>query len=79
MILRKVKKYCNISANNDEEIGILIADALSKVKERMVFLLLKESKGMETYTSSSVKVWNLIKGFISPYFCNQKDKQGMCS
>ena len=58
---------------NDEEIGTLIADALSKVKKDGI-LTVEESKGMDTY-SEVVEGMQLDKGFISPYFCNQKDKQ----
>ena len=69
----KIKNIATISANNDEEIGILIADALSKVKKDGI-LTVEESKGMETY-SEVVEGMQLDKGFISPYFCNAKDKQ----
>lgn len=69
----KVKNIATISANNDEEIGTLIADALFKVKKDGI-LTVEESKGMETY-SEVVEGMELDKGFISPYFCNGKDKQ----
>lgn len=69
----KVKNIAAISANNDEEIGIIIADALSKVKKDGI-LTVEESKSMETYTQVQSGM-ELDKGFISPYFCNQKDKQ----
>ena len=62
----KVKNIATISANNDEEIGTLIADALSKVKKDGI-LTVEESKGMDTY-SEVVEGMQLDKGFISPYF-----------
>ena len=69
----KIKNIAAISANNDEEIGMIIADALSKVKKDGI-LTVEESKSMETYTQVQSGM-ELDKGFISPYFCNQKDKQ----
>ena len=69
----KIKNIATISANNDEEIGTLIADALSKVKKDGI-LTVEESKGMDTY-SEVVEGMQLDKGFLSPYFCNAKDKQ----
>lgn len=69
----KIKNIATISANNDEELGMIIADALSKVKKDGI-LTVEESKSMETYTQVQSGM-ELDKGFISPYFCNQKDKQ----
>lgn len=69
----KIKNVATISANNDKEIGVLIADALSKVKSDGI-LTVEESKSMETYVDL-VEGMQFDKGFVSPYFCNQKDKQ----
>ena len=52
---------------------MIIADALSKVKKDGI-LTVEESKSMETYTQVQSGM-EIDKGFISPYFCNQKDKQ----
>lgn len=71
----KIKNVATISANNDEEIGVLIADALQTVKKDGI-LTVEESKGTETYVDK-VEGMQFDKGFISPYFCNKenKDKQ----
>ena len=69
----KVKSIATISANNDEEIGELIADALSKVKKDGI-LTVETSKGMDTYTDL-VEGMQFDKGYISPYFCNNMEKQ----
>lgn len=69
----KIKNIATISANNDEEIGTIIADALAQVKKDGI-LTVEESKNMETYIDV-VEGMQLDRGFISPYFCNQKEKQ----
>lgn len=69
----KVKNIATISANNDDEIGMLIADALSKVKKDGI-LTVETSKSMDTYTDL-VEGMQFDRGYISPYFCNNLDKQ----
>lgn len=69
----KIKNIASISANNDKEIGTIIADALSQVKKDGI-LTVEESKGMDTYIQK-VEGMQLDKGFISPYFCTEKEKQ----
>lgn len=69
----KIKNIATISANNDENIGILIADALSKVKKDGI-LTVEESKTMDTYVDL-VEGMQFDRGYISPYFCNNVEKQ----
>lgn len=69
----KIKNIATISANNDENIGILIADALSKVKKDGI-LTVEESKSMDTYVDL-VEGMQFDRGYISPYFCNNMEKQ----
>ena len=61
-----VKEVATISANNDETIGSLIAEALEKVSKDGV-ILVDESKGIDTYIEI-VEGIQINRGYLSPYF-----------
>jgi chaperonin GroEL len=69
----KITQVATISANNDEMIGNLIADAMDKVGATGV-ITVEEAKSMET-SLEVVKGMQLDKGYISPYMAT--DKEGM--
>jgi chaperonin GroEL len=60
-----------VSANNDQEIGNLIADAMEKVGRDGV-ITVEESKSLETELDF-VEGYQFDKGYISPYFVNNPD------
>lgn len=68
----KIEQVARVSANNDETIGKLIADAMSKVNKEGV-ITVEESKGIETYVDV-VEGMQFDRGFISPYFVTNSDK-----
>ena len=70
--ISKIQNIATISANNDEFIGALIADAMNKVK-RDGIITVQESKGIETYTEV-VEGMQFDRGFASPYFCTDTNK-----
>lgn len=68
----KIKQVGTISANNDEEIGTLIAQAMEKVSTEGV-ITVEEAKGTETYVDV-VEGMQFDRGYISPYFVTNADK-----
>ena len=70
--LQSIQQVAAISAGNDDIIGKLIADALSKVGKEGV-ISLEEGKGITTELEITEGM-KLEKGFISPYFITNTDK-----
>ena len=64
--LRKIENVAKISANGDETIGKLIAEAMQKVSKEGV-ITVEESKGTDTYVDV-VEGMQFDRGYISPYF-----------
>jgi chaperonin GroEL len=68
----EIAQVGTISANNDKEIGDLIADAMEKVGKDGV-ITVEEAKGLET-TLETVDGMQFDRGYLSPYFVTDPDK-----
>ncbi|MCL1934088.1 MAG: chaperonin GroEL [Candidatus Azobacteroides sp.] len=68
----KIENVAKISANGDETIGALIAEAMRKVKKEGV-ITVEESKGIDTYVDV-VEGMQFDRGYISAYFVTNTEK-----
>jgi len=69
---KKIQQVASISANNDETIGKLIAEAFGKVGKEGV-ITVEEAKGTDT-TVEVVEGMQFDRGYISPYFVTNSEK-----
>ena len=69
---KKIQQVATISANNDETIGKLIAEAFAKVGKEGV-ITVEEAKGTDT-TVDVVEGMQFDRGYISPYFVTNSEK-----
>jgi chaperonin GroEL len=69
---KEIAQVGTISANNDAEIGKLIADAMEKVGKDGV-ITVEEAKGLET-TLETVEGMQFDRGYLSPYFVTDPEK-----
>ena len=68
----KIQQVATISANNDNTIGTLIAEAMKTVGNEGV-ITVEEAKGMET-TVTTVEGMQFDRGYLSPYFVTNPEK-----
>ncbi len=69
---KKIEQVATISANNDNTIGTLIAEAMEKVSKEGV-ITVEEAKGTET-TVEIVEGMQFDRGYLSPYFVTDSEK-----
>jgi chaperonin GroEL len=69
---KEIAQVGTISANNDEEVGALIADAMEKVGKDGV-ITVEEAKGLET-TLETVEGMQFDRGYLSPYFVTDPER-----
>ena len=70
--LKRIENIAKISANGDETIGRLIAEAMEKVSKEGV-ITVEEAKGTDTYVDV-VEGMQFDRGYISPYFVTDTEK-----
>jgi len=68
----KIEQVATISANNDSEVGQLIAEAMGKAGRESV-ITIEEAKGLET-TIEVVEGMRFDRGYLSPYFVTDPEK-----
>jgi len=69
---KEIAQVGTISANNDKEVGDLIADAMEKVGKDGV-ITVEEAKGLET-TLDTVEGMQFDRGYLSPYFVSDPER-----
>ncbi len=69
---KKIEQVAAISANNDQEIGKLIADAMKRVTKDGV-ITVEEAKGTETYVEEVLGM-QFDRGYLSPYFVTNAEE-----
>jgi len=69
---KKIEQIASISANNDTEIGALIADAMKRVTKDGV-ITVEEAKGTDTYVDEVLGM-QFDRGYLSPYFITDSKK-----
>jgi chaperonin GroEL len=69
---KKIEQVASISANNDPEIGKLIAEAMAKVSKEGV-ITVEEAKGTDTYVEV-VEGMQFDRGYLSAYFVTNAEK-----
>lgn len=68
----KIEQVATISANNDGEVGKLVAEAMSRAGKESV-ITVEEAKGIET-TIEVVEGMRFDRGYLSPYFVTEPEK-----
>lgn len=71
----QIKNVASISANNDEEIGQLIADAIEKVTTRGI-ITVEEAKGIDTKIEVTEGM-QFDRGYMSPYFTTNENMEAV--